>query len=142
MHLRAATLLALLIVAAACSSLQPVPVPVANSDRLTIPVVIVNEDDEPASVEVTLYSALTGTEETVQDPFELAPGDSTRIDVEPTFERDGAFHVIVNGYVAVSSEFMCDPADIGQRSADLPRSVRVAVQADGSPATCPYVEVE
>lgn len=121
---------------AACAALEPTP------SASTIPVQIVNDDDEPATVEVTFYRAIEGDERTVREPFQLAPGDSTRIDVEPTFDENGAFHVIVNGRVAMSSEFMCDPDDVDQRAADLPRSVRVLVLEDGTPATCPFVEAE
>ena len=106
----------------------------------TIPVVIINEDDEPATIEVTFYRATEGDQRTVRDAFPLPPGESTRIDVEPTLEPNGAYHVIVNGYVAMTSEFMCDPDDIGQGPEELPRSVRVTIVEDGTPAACPLVE--
>ena len=116
----------------------PLPTPTLSS----IPVVIVNQDDEPATIEVTFYRAIEGDERTVRDPFSLPPGESTRVDLEPTFEENGAFHVVVNGYVAMTSEFMCNPGDIGRRREDLPSSVRVMIVEDGTPAACPLVEAD
>ena len=116
----------------------PLPTPSLSS----IPVVIVNQDDEPATVEVTFYRAIEGDERTVREPFSLPPGESTRIGIEPTFEENGAYHVVVNGFVAMTSEFMCDPSDIGQGREELPSSVRVTIVEDGTPAACPRVEAD
>ena len=58
------------------------------------------------------------------------------------FEENGAYHVVVNGYVAMTSEFMCDPGDIGQGREDLPSSVRVTILEDGTPPACPLVEAD
>ena len=133
MKLRGAAGTGASLLLSACATLLPAPAPP------TIPVVIINEDDEPATIEVTFYRATEGDERTVRDSFPLPPDESTRIDIEPTFEANGAYHVIVNGYVAMSSEFMCDPDDIGQSREDLPSSVRVTIDEDGTPAACPLV---
>ena len=114
------------------------PTPALSS----IPVVIVNQDDEAATVEVTFYRAIEGDERVVQDAFSLPPGESVRVGIEPTFEENGAYHLLVNGYVAMTSEFMCDPGDIGQGREDLPSSVRVTIVGDGTPAACPLVEAD
>lgn len=69
-----------------------------------IPITIRNGHDEAAEVEVTLYNAVTGMEQPTIEPFDLPPGETTTIRVERTRDRDDAFHVIINGFVAVSSE--------------------------------------
>ena len=116
----------------------PLPTPALSS----IPVVIVNQDDEPATVEVTFYRAVQGDQRVIKEPFSLPPGESTRVGIEPTFEENGAYHVLVNGYVAMTSEFMCDPGDIGQGREELPSSVRVTIVENGTPAACPLVEAD
>ena len=113
--------------------------PLPTPSRSSIPVVIVNQDDEPATVGVTFYRAIEGDERVVREPFSLAPGESTRVGLEPTFEENGAYHVLINGYVAMTSEFMCDPGDIGQGRGQLPSSVLVTIVEDGMPAACPLV---
>ncbi len=117
---------------------MPVPTilpaqPVADA----IPITVVNEDDAPAQVEVSLYNALTGEDSDALEPFELNPGESRTITLEPTRGRDDAFHLKINGFVAVSSDFAgCEPADI---DGPLPRSLVVTVLANGEPRACPYV---
>jgi hypothetical protein len=123
---------ALVLVLAACGIVTPTP------SGPVVPITIQNEDDTPARVEVMFYRASDGSEEPVAEPFDLAPGDSTSMSIEATFDRDGAYHVIVNGFVAVSSEFVCDVDQIPARAADLPASVVVVVMENGEPAVCPF----
>jgi hypothetical protein len=135
MVVRAATLLAFSLVLAACGFLLPSPA------GPTIPIAIRNDDDKPARIEVTLYRALEQDERTVVAPFELAPGASTTLNLEATFDRDGAYHLVVNDYVAVSSEFVgCEPRPPPMRVEDLPRSVQVVVTHGGTPDACSFVE--
>jgi hypothetical protein len=123
-------------------TLSACALPLPTPSHSSIPVVIVNQDDEPATVEVTFYRAIEGDERVVREPFSLPPGESTEVGIEPTFEENGAYHVLVNAYVAMTSEFMCDPSDIGQGSEELPSSVRVTIVDDGTPAACPLVEAD
>jgi hypothetical protein len=136
MVVRAATLFAFSLVLVACGFLLPSPA------GPTIPIAIRNDDNNPARIEVTLYRALEQDERTVVAPFELAPGASTTLNLEATFDRDGAYHLLVNEYVAVSSEFIgCEPGLPPKRLEDLPRSLQIVVTDDGTPAACPFVEI-
>ena len=91
---------------------------------------------------MTLYRAVEQDVRTVVAPFELAPGASTTLNLEATFDRDGAYHVVVNDYVAVSSEFVgCEPRPAPKRVEDLPRSVQVVVTDDGTPDACSMAEI-
>ena len=120
--------LVLAVACAACGGVVPNP-------ETGIPITITNEDDEAAAVEVTLHNAVTGGERTVTAPFDLAPGDVTTIRLEPTRGRDDAFHLIINGFVAASSEFAgCDPADLRD---PVPARMDIVVLPNGEPGVCP-----
>lgn len=119
--------LVLIVVCTACSSVVPGP-------ETGIPVTITNGDDQPAAIEVTLYNAVTGQERTTVEPFDLAPGDTTTIRLEPTRERDDAFHVIVNGFVAVSSDFA--GCAVGAIEDPLPEELDIVVLPNGEPDAC------
>lgn len=141
--MRVAPGLVALLAGVACTVVAPQP------DRLqpdgpqpggdAIPITIVNEDEVPADIEVTLYDAVTGSEETTLQPFALAPGDSTTVHLEPTRGRDDAFHLIINGFVATSSDFLgCGGPD--DMDAPLPRSLEITVLPNGEPGVCPPEE--
>jgi len=115
-------------VCAACSEVLPGP-------DTGIPVTITNDDDEAATVEMTLYNATNGRGRTVMQPFDLAPGEVTIVRLEPTRGRAEAFHLIINGFVATSSEFLgCDVADL---DGPLPEELVVVVLPNGEPGVCP-----
>lgn len=116
---------------AACASPAP-----------SVPIVIVNDDDESARIEVTLYRIQQGDEITVVEPFALAPGESTRISLEPTFDGDRAFQLMVNEVMALNSQFVCDLDKIPERLVDLPRSVKIVVLDDGTTQACPFEEAD
>lgn len=120
--------LVLLALSAGCATLVPDP-------ETGVPITIRNGDDEAAEVEVTLYNAVTGMEETTIEPFDLPPGDTTTIRVEPTRERDDAFHVIINGFVAVSSDF--GGCAVGEMEDPLPDALDIVVLPNGEPDACP-----
>jgi hypothetical protein len=120
--------LVLAAVCAACSGVLPGP-------ETGIPITITNDDDEAAEVELTLYNATTGRERTVTEPFDLAPGEVTTMRMEPTRGRDEAFHLIINGFVAASSDFAgCDIADL---DGPLPAKLDIVVLPNGEPGACP-----
>lgn len=133
---------ALLAFCTGCGVVMPVPTQAPAAPALpalpAIPITVANEDDVPAEVEMTLYNAVTGEESVALEPFELAPGDSTIIELEPTRGRDDAFHLKVNGFVAISSDFAgCEPPDV---DGPLPRSLLITVLPNGEPGACPWVE--
>ena len=119
--------LLLIALAAGCAAVVPDP-------ETGIPVIIRNGDDEAAEVEVTLYNAVTGMEQTTAKPFDLPPGDTTTIRLEPTREREDAFHVVINGFVAVDSDFLgCTRGAIDD---PLPEELLIVVLPNGEPDAC------
>lgn len=126
--LRSVAGLLLAAVCAGCSGVLPGP-------ETGVPITITNEDDQAAQVEVTLYDATTGRERDVMEPFDLASGGVTTIRLEPTRGRDEAFHLIINGFVAVSSDFAgCDIADL---DGPIPAELDIVVLPSGEPGVCP-----
>ena len=120
--------LALLVLAlsAGCTTLVP-------EDETGIPITIRNGDDEAAELEVTLYNAVTGTEQMEMEQIELSPGDMMTMHVEPTRDRDDAYHVIINGFVAVSSDFLgCGDG----LEPPLPEELLIVVLPNGQPDAC------
>lgn len=112
---------------AACGTLVP-------TQETGVPITITNGDDEAASIEVTLYNAVTGRERTVAAPYELAPGDTTSVRIESTRGDDEAFHLVINGFVAVSSDFAgCDITDFDR---PVPDSLDIVVLPNGEPDAC------
>lgn len=118
--------LMLVALAAGCATLVPKP-------ETGIPITVTNEDDEAAELEVSLYNAVTGVEQTTMEPMELAPGEAMTIHVEPTRGRDDAYHVIVNGFVAVSSDFLGCGDDL---EPPLPEELPIVVLPNGQPDAC------
>ena len=113
---------------------------VADPVRDGVPVLVTNGDDEAATVELRSYNFRTGEERVLVEPLELAPGESYELRMEPTFERNPAFELLINGYVALSSAFACDktPPELPEH---LPTSVKIVVMDNGAPAVCPFVEI-
>lgn len=109
------------------------PYPTSPSTETDIPITIRNEDDEAAELQVTLYNAVTGAEQTTTKPFDLPPGGETTIAVHPTRDRDDAYHVIINGFVAVSSDFLgCGSGP----EPPLPEELLIVVSPSGEPDAC------
>ena len=123
------------LLCAGCASVLPQPVS-APSQETGIPVAITNGDDEAAEVEVTLYNPLTGQERTTMETTTLTPGDGMTIRVEPTRDRDDHFHVIINGFVAASSEFA--GCAVGQQRDPLPSDFTIVVLPNGEPDACSH----
>jgi len=104
------------------------------SPDVGIPITITNGDDQAARVEVTSYNASTGRGQATKEPFELAPGQTTTLHLEPTRGSDVATHVAINGFVAASSDFLgCGP-DI---EPPIPDSLSIEVLPNGEPDACP-----
>lgn len=122
--------LGLLLIALSTGCAVPVP-----EDETGIPITIRNGDDEPAELEVSLYNAVTGTEQTEMQPIELSPGDTMTMHVEPTRDRDDAYHVIINGFVAVSSDFLGCGDDL---EPPLPEELLIDVLPNGQPDACSH----
>jgi len=105
-----------------------------------VPILVVNEDDEVATVELRTYDARTGEERVVAEPVELAPGETYAFRMEPTFDPEPSLQLLLNDYIALTSAFACDlPPPEGPE--DLPASVRIIVNLKGEPVTCPFTEI-
>ena len=120
--------LLLIAMSAGCATLVP-------EDETGIPITIRNGDDEPAELEVSLYNAVTGTEQTEMESIELPPGDTMTMHVEPTRDRDDAYQVIINGFVAVSSDFLGCGDDL---EPPLPEELLIVVLPNGQPDACSH----
>ena len=103
--------------------------------RTGIPITIENGDDVAAEVEVSLYNAATGVEQPANEPFVLPPGDTTIIRLEPTRGRDEAFQLIINGLVAVTSDFLGCGDDM---EPPLPEELLIVVLPNGQPDACSH----
>lgn len=100
-----------------------------------VPIHIRNGDDESAVIRVRLYNARTGRERAAAEPFELAPGEQTTVRFEPTRGDDEAYHLVINGFVALSSDFA--GCEIGDLDAPIQDAVEVVVLPNGEPGVCP-----
>lgn len=68
-------------------------------------------------------------------PFDLAPGEVTTIRLEPTRGRAEAFYLIINGFVAASSEFA--GCGIAEFDGPLPAELDIIVLPNREPGVCP-----
>lgn len=123
-----------LVLCVACTAPAPQPVP-AQRDDDGVSITIVNEGDEPASVEVIRMIEATGRRRPAMEPFELGPRESATVRMESTRDLNFAYHLLINGSAAVSSDFLgCRGA--GNTEGPLPRSQTITVLPNGQPQTC------
>lgn len=121
-----------------CTSQEPESELPDRASAQGIPITIVNEDDEAAEIAINVYNVLDGQQRPAFAPFELAPGETTTVHIEPTRGRDHGFRLEINGFGALASDFAdCDEAPV---EPELPASLTITVLPNGEPATCPWVE--
>lgn len=102
----------------------------------TVPIVISNEDDAPASVEVNLRESATGKERRLMEPFQLAPGETKTLHPDREFDGEG-FQLLINDILVVSGSGFggCEPADVADAISG--KQLDLVVGPDGVAEFCP-----